>query len=59
MAEAAVECGRVNCGKVVPGRKIDFGEQAALLEHRAVGEDHDRWLFGVWSRDFSDFTAAL
>jgi hypothetical protein len=23
-------------------------EQRALLEYGAVGEDHDRWLLGIW-----------
>ena len=49
VAEAAAESRGVDVGKIMPSRNIDFVVQGALLEHRAVGEDHDGWFLGVWT----------
>ena len=47
--------------RTVPERRamLPSFEQRALLEHCAIGEDHDRGFFGVWSGHFGNFSAAL
>jgi len=43
-----------------PGRPVfPTFEQRILLEHRAVGEDHDGRFFGVGAGDFGNFSTAL
>lgn len=47
------------CGIIPSRRTCPSVKQAALLEHGAVGQDHDGRLLGVWTGDLGDFAAAF